>query len=337
MKTRSPLVLLRSLAVTLAVTLAASLSAAAPAQEPLAQWVSPTTGRPGLLSDYGVTYYPDRRVAGQDADLGMTRHDFSLLLPVWRDSGDELSASARMRLEELSTHAILPDTGERFPDELWDVRFGTNYRRRLDNDWIAGVGASLGSASDQPFHGSGELEAQATAFLRVPQGQRNAWLFLLSYSNNRETLNNVPLPGLAYWYQPSEELRLLLGFPFASLEARPWRDLTVQLSWVLIRTVHARATYRLLDPLSLYTGFDWRNERYLRVDRPDSDDRLFYYEKSLIAGLRVDLSKAVSLDATGGYAFDRFYFEGEDYSDRNHNRLDIGDAPFFSGRLGVKL
>jgi len=42
-------------------------------------------------------------------------------------------------------------------------------------------------------------------------------------------------------------------------------------------------------------------------------------------------------DAGGGYAFRRFFFEGEDYGDRDDNRLIVGDGPFVSLRLGARF
>jgi len=45
----------------------------------------------------------------------------------------------------------------------------------------------------------------------------------------------------------------------------------------------------------------------------------------------------VGFELAGGYAFDRFYFEGENYSDRHDNRIDVGAGPFVSARLNVRL
>ena len=39
----------------------------------------------------------------------------------------------------------------------------------------------------------------------------------------------------------------------------------------------------------------------------------------------------------GGYAFDRFYFEAEKYSDRNNNRIDIHSGPFVIGKISVRF
>jgi hypothetical protein len=42
-------------------------------------------------------------------------------------------------------------------------------------------------------------------------------------------------------------------------------------------------------------------------------------------------------EVSGGYAFDRFYFEGDSYSDRNENRIDVDGGPFVVGRIMVRF
>jgi hypothetical protein len=157
----------------------------------------------------------------------------------------------------------------------------------------------------------------------------------LNYTRYREFLEDVPIPGIAYWYEPSPQARLILGIPFASLEWKPADALAVELSYFMIRNVHAQVSYRFLPALRAYAGFDWRNEYYFRYDRKDDDKRLAYYEKRLFAGVRWDFARGMFLDIGGGYSFDRFYFEAERYSDRKENRLDVSDGVFGSLRVGA--
>jgi hypothetical protein len=89
-------------------------------------------------------------------------------------------------------------------------------------------------------------------------------------------------------------------------------------------------------PLRVHAGFDWDNDWYLRADRQQTSHGLFYYEKRLTGGIRFDL-KHVGFEVSGGYAFDRFYFEGYSYSHRNENRIDIHNGPFVIGKVGVRF
>jgi hypothetical protein len=181
------------------------------------------------------------------------------------------------------------------------------------------------------------MELQATAFLRIPHRDNNAWVFLLNYSNNREFLNHVPLPGVGYWYKPSERYTILIGIPFAAINAEPIEDVTLKLFYLPIRTIRAEAAYQVSEPVELFAGFRWDNERFYLAGRADDDDRLFYYEKKLSAGTRVQFSENVGFVLEGGYKFDRFFFEGEDYDDRHFNRIDIEDGPFVAANINVRF
>jgi hypothetical protein len=231
---------------------------------------NPTVGSARLRVSDRVTWFPDEPVAAQSTHLGSVRQDFSAALPLWQDALNEWSAATYVRGEFFHTHAILPDTGHPFPEELWHVRLGAIYRHQFDNGWIGGGTLNVGSASDQPFASLHELFAGGSAFLRVPQGVRNAWLFSLSYAPTSEL--GIPLPGVAYLFHPSERLHAAIGLPLF-VQYRPWDDLMLEASYRLLRTVHTRVTYRHFEPVRLFAGFDWSNESYRLADRLHDRDR----------------------------------------------------------------
>jgi hypothetical protein len=147
------------------------------------------------------------------------------------------------------------------------------------------------------------------------------------YSSNSQL--PIPIPMVAYLWQPSEDFRAHIGLPFQVMY-RPCEDLTLDFSYMLLTNIHLRATYRLTDSLRVYGGYDWSNESYLRADRPDVNDRFFYYEQRLTTGIQFTANRHVSLDLSGGYTLDRFYFEGQNLGDRDQNRIDVGAGPFVS-------
>lgn len=319
-----------------ATALLLAVAAPAAAQEELGAWVDPTFGKLPRRADYRITLFEDRAVEGQGTDLGLRQHNVTLAGPLRFDATDEWSASARGRFQEYDTRARFPETDERFPDELWEVRFGGSYRHRFENNWIGGASLTVGSASDKPFVSTEEMFLQAFGLLRVPHGERNAWLFSVYYATDEEYLSGLPIPGIAYFWSPSDQFRAVIGLPFSSVEYSPVEPLTFEASYFPPRRVRTRVTYRPFRPLRLYTGFDWDHDRYFLVDRGDEDDRLYYYEKRVTAGGRFDLQH-VGIEVYGGYAFDRFYFVGEGYSDRTENRLDIDAGPFVAIRVSVRF
>lgn len=268
---------------------------------------------------------------GQGTNLGYTQLGASLILPLCASACDEWSVSAHIRAEIFDTGAILPNTLQPFPDELWNVRFSTTYRHLFENNWIAGGSVSFGSASDKPFNSIHELTAGVNAFLRIPSCEHNAWLFTLSYSANSEL--PFPIPGVAYLWQPSDNFRMNIGLPFA-LMWRPVDDLTLDFSYMLLRTIHARAAYRVCPPFRVYVGFDWANEAYFLADRPDDKDRFFYYYKRVSAGVLYRLGPSASMDFSSGFEFDREYFESQhSTSGSGFNRVDVGNGPFIALRF----
>ena len=64
--------------------------------------------------------------------------------------------------------------------------------------------------------------------------------------------------------------------------------------------------------------------------------RLFYYDQCVTAGMQFLVSKCATLNFASGYTFDRYYFIGHSFSDRNNNRIDVGDGPFLSADLRVR-
>ncbi len=330
----SPLKALRTL--VLGTALLICIPTFASAQAEIQSWVDPVMGKLMPRADYRFTYYPEERVKGQQTDFQLMDHSFSLSVPVFQDSRNEWSLSANARFQDIDTRAILPDTGEPFPSELWIVKVGASYRHQFENRWTGGVSLTVGSASDEPFASKDELTLRALGMLRVPHGDRNAWLFSLIYANDQEFLGGVPIPGIAYVYTPSDRFTAVIGIPFTSIEVRPLDALTLEAQYFPIRRVRARITYQLFRPLRLFAGFDWDYDNYFRADRQNKDDQLFYYEKRLTAGVRFDL-RHVGFRLSGGYAFDRFYFEGEKYSDRHHNRIDIDAGPFVTLQVSIRF
>jgi hypothetical protein len=283
-------------------------------------------------ADYKAAWFPNEDTTGSGTHLGYVEQDLSLSVPLFHDCGDILAASLRVRNETFSTDAVLPRSDRRFPEDLWAVSLGTTYAHTFDNGWIAGGGVSVGSPSDQPFHSIREIAIGLNAFLRIPSGERNAWLFGVAYSPTNEV--TFPIPTVAYIYNPSDDLRVNIGLPFQVMY-RPIPELQLDFSYMLLRTVHARATYRLCQPIRIHAGFDWGNESYFLADRANRNDRLFYYDKRLSTGVQYIVTPNCSVDLTGGYDFDRFYFEGAQYADHLTNELRIGNGLFLSlqGRL----
>src|SRR4029450_4339850 len=175
----------------------------------------------------------------------------------------------------------------------------------------AGVALTIGSASDKPFNSWDEMYLRFATLLRVPQGERNSWLFTLIYATD-ETIfgENLPIPGVAYAWVPSDWFTAVIGVPFSMIRVKPFENLTLDAEYYPFWTVRTRATWEIFRPLRAYAGFQWDSDHFYGADGGDPDDKIFYREMRVYAGIRFDL-RYVGIEVTGGYAFNRFFFEGE--------------------------
>ncbi len=292
-------------------------------------------GHAPFRAQYRVTWFPSEGVAGQPTSLGFERQEFSFSFPLWHlGTSDDLLGTLGVRNELFQTHAVLPDTHQPFPDELWSIRLGLTYRHLFDNGWVAGGSVNVGSASDRPFHSLDEVTVGMNAFLRVPSGERNAWLFSLTYSPTGEL--PFPIPGIAYVWQPTDTFRAHIGLP-AQLWWRATDDLTFDLSYMLLTTVHARATYRVAKPVRVYLAYASENEGYLLADRLDENDRFRSVAQRVTAGTVINFSHRTALDLSGGYVFGRYFFEGRSISSgTQHNRIDVDDGAYVSAQFQIR-
>lgn len=281
---------------------------------------------------YGIMWQPDVAVEGQATNFGLLQHDLRLMAPVWMSDPHIVTATGSARLDLINTDAVLPDSGRAFPSELWNISLGLNYIRRYDNGRTGGVNLNIGSSSDQPFGAARDINFGAVAFLRIPHRERNAWNLVLAYAPLSQIA--FPIPMASYHWQPSDAFSMNIGLPL-QMTYRPTDQWTFALSYMLLTTVHAQATYQFNEQWRTYGTFDWQNQSWFLDDRPDAQERLFSYDKRFSVGLQGTVMKHLAVDLSTGYLFDRFYFTGKNYGDKNHDRIDIGAGLFISAQAGL--
>ncbi len=137
------------------------------------------------------------------------------------------------------------------------------------------------------------------AMLRIPQGDHNAWLFTLSYSPMGELA--FPVPGVAFSWNPTPQFHANIGLPFMVMW-RPTDDWQFQASYMLLRTVHVKAQYRITDRLRAFAAYDWANESYILLDSPEMNDRFFIYDQRASLGLAI-----IAREELDGLGIERFH------------------------------
>lgn len=299
--------------------------------------------RPSPLN-YRATWFPAVPVSGQNANFTMVDQNLSGMVPLrmtpasadsplGRPAGGWI-LTANVRNRSIETDALLPDTGQPYPDELWNINMGLFYFAKLDNGWSWGGGVNFGSASDRPFASIDEMFVGMMAFLRVPSGEHNAWQFSLMYAPTSEL--RFPIPGVAYSYAPSDDFHMNIGLPF-SIMYRPLERLTLEASYMPIHTIHAKAKYKIVDWLSAFAAYDWANDSYALADRVDVNQRFFMYDQRLSAGLESKWGEHWFAELAAGLVFDRYSFEGKQWDTTQFNRVSMGNGPFVALQGGFKF
>ena len=308
-------------------------ASAVQAQTDLSWLLDPRMGQGKTTLRYATAGYPARGVKGQRAKFEHGSHEFSFAVPIVQEAEYEWSLWSKVAALDINTGGRLPVSGDRFPQNLWDINVGVSHRRRLDDNWVVGISTGIGSASDEPFAGSGETTSTTMGFVRIPAADRDAWFVMLGFRTELDALRGAPLlPGVAYHWVQDQKFQALIGLPYTWVQYSPVEPLKLS-ALAGIDRAQAKCSYSLVEKLDLYAGYDWNTRRFVRHDRRDSNERLFFYGQSVSTGLRWNLGQDIWLDLSGGYAFDRFFFEGKRYNNRHGRRFRIGDAPFAALRL----
>lgn len=223
------------------------------------------------------------------------------------------------------------------PDHFWNAGLGLQYARHFDEKRFWSASFSIASPSDAPYSSGRVMDFVGNAFYGFPNDENSSWILMLNFSNNRPFLNGIPLPGFAYSYNPSPGLRWIFGFPFAMVYWQMDPRWSFQAFILGASIIKSEVAYRVFGPMSLYAAIDFNQEVYLRKDRLRSSDRFFYAEKKLLLGVRSPLSKVLFADLSAGYAFDRAFFEAEQFNDRTDNQRELSKGGVVGFTLGARL
>lgn len=288
-------------------------------------------GPPG----YDLLWYPSRSLSGQAGDFGLVRQGLNVGMPVWKDEGRMLMATVGVRNTLFQTDAVLPDSGRRFPEQLWNLTFGANYMHRFENGWTGMLMAGFGSASDKPFHSIREVTANLGGFVMLPAANgRDRWQLGAMFMYGGPV--NFPLPMVSYQWNPSDKLRVNIGLPL-SVNWRPTDEWEFSASYIPLYNINARLSYKFAPGWQAYGGYEFFNESYFLAGRADARDRFFGFEQRVLGGVRWEVGQRLTLDVQGGYGFGRYYGEGDNQFGSLRDRLDVKPGPFVGVRVGLRF
>ncbi len=276
-----------------------------------------------LEFDYGSS--SDAEVVGQGMDLGLARYGVSATARLFKSERDSLTLSMSDNILAIDTAATLPATGAPVPDEFQNIRLGLSWSRRFDMGRSITAAMNVGSASDDPFGASDRQAFSCVLSYMRPTEPGRAWVFAAFMTNTFEEFNYIPIPMVAYMSR-GERHMAVVGLPFAFVNWRPVERWAFDVSYFPVTNVRAKATYRPRKWLGIYAGLDSRHDTFFRSGRALDDDRFYFYEMRAALGVSAYVNRHASIDLSGGWSFDRHMFEGEGWTDRDLNRIDVASA-----------
>ena len=57
----------------------------------------------------------------------------------------------------------------------------------------------------------------------------------------------------------------------------------------------------------------------------------------VLLGIQKRFRNNITIDFTSGYVFDRFFFRGQGFEDRNRDRIEIGAGPFIAVEAALRF
>jgi hypothetical protein len=311
----------------------------APAQDTYRDWhdfLVPDIGEVHPWMYTGFLFEPEEGTDNPGQHYKSTRYDLDVSVPLMPSISDRIMAlQFHAGMRQGTMDAPMPSTGGAFPQRFYDLGLGAIYRWKLEGGKMAALNLSFSSPSDDPFD-NGTTSIRAAGLLRVPR-EKNAWLYYLHYQSDREYARGIPLPGIGYLYRPHERFSAVVGFPYANFQWDPNPKYYASGSYLALRKISLEVGNHMNDWITGFVGWEWDNEAYVRKASTRDDDRLRLDEKRLTGGFRFQITSDVHANVLGGYAFDRFWYEGEEYSDRSYNRINIGDGPVFGLNLSARF
>jgi hypothetical protein len=206
---------------------------------------------------------------------------------------------------------------------------GLSYKHLLASGRKLSYTASYGSASDELFKDGRDATIQTNLLYQTDPH----WIFVVNYSNNRNFLNNVPLPGVIYIGTMTREKQLILGFPFL-LWVEPVGNFSFRYQALLPYVHRLKLAYKGWKPLQFNLGVEQDTHAFFYSQREDDDERTFWFERRAYIGLEKSLGPLLNVELQLGRAFDREYFAAQSIGRKHDEVRGMEDAIYLG--LGVR-
>lgn len=243
--------------------------------------------------------YPSLKTERSDETVGHLRGE--AFIPISTSDLDAYALQIRTSRLTLDGDRSTGAANGLVPRELGSVSVGPFFRRKFETGDIAAGDVQLGRSGVELGRAETATTVSANFFWARPKNEDGGqWLYLLSYSNSRSTLNNIPLPGFAYMKPVKTESTQgfwAAGAPFffTMLRFNPWSFTALLTPF----TSFVEGGYSIAGPFSVFARFGWQPQAFKLNGGPS--ERILYEEFRTQLGVRGPVARW--LMATVGVAY----------------------------------
>ena len=292
-------------------------------------------GPPGppmkTLRVQGAAYQKSKNTS-DDHFTSISPKSIALSVPVIIKDNETWTVGASYHHFEIGTESRLKK-GTPIPSVFKATQFNVGWSQKESNDRFWAANLSSGSPSDEPFADEKQLSLNASLIRGLDKQADHQWMLILFYSNNSSFLRGIPVPGFAYSYFPTKELRGVFGIPFAFVKWDYHEKWTMMFALMAFQKIKFENGYRIFGPAQIAVGIETDQQVFMRRDRPKEEERFSYEERKVYMTLKSPLNQSMYAELNIGHSFDRSFFEVEKYSDRTDNNLNLGNAAYVSAHL----
>ena len=268
-----------------------------------------------------------RMLPGNGGESRQTEEKFNLSTPVYRSSGDVISASAAGAYLRVGESIVL-DNGRRLASDWTRAEVGAQSMSRLDGGRSWGTRASIGYAGDDPGDAPKDAAYSVSVNYGFPSSGGGRWMLFLYAANNSPLANSVPIPGALYFWQ-GEDLTVAAGFPISSIQWTPARDWTFSAS-VFGFTAQAEAAYGSFAGVQTFLSYGYLTQSFIPSVRDADRDRFYLREQKLGFGARFAIAGSAQIELQAGQSFDRVAYVSASPVQRDGGQAALADAAYAS-------
>ena len=262
----------------------------------------------------------------------LTHGKFDVSIPFAQSEVDGYALQVKASRLTLDTDRSTKAANSPIPKDLGSAAIGPFARHKMENgDMIAGD-LQLGRSGIQLGSSDTATTVSANFFwARKKDEDEGQWLYLLSYSNSRSSLNGIPVPGFAYMKTiktASAQGIWAAGAPFffTLIRSQPW-------SFTALLTPFAafvEGGYSFFGPFGAFARFGWQPQGFKVAGGPT--ERIVYEEFRTVLGVRGPVARWAMVSLGLAYADGRRVAWSDSIlkSSDNESRLQDEVSLFFS-------